>query len=200
MEKQKLKIGIDLDEVVVEYVRHFLDFYNEKFQTSFSFNDIKSYSIEDHLKIPKEKLIVFSEEVNSSEFIESQDFIDGAVKSIEDLSEQFEIFFVTSRPAYLRERTFKFLKKNFPDIIFKLIFSRDYFGEDVSKSNICDKEKISIFLEDRFDYAFECAEKEIKVILFDKPWNNSGENHKNIFRVKNWKEAIEKIGEIKNEH
>jgi uncharacterized HAD superfamily protein len=51
-------------------------------------------------------------------------------------------------------------------------------------------------IEDASETALECAEKNIKVILFNQPWNKNLK-HKNIIRVKNWKEALKEIEKIR---
>ncbi len=53
-------------------------------------------------------------------------------------------------------------------------------------------------LEDNKDYAFNCAENGIRVILFDRSWNKDCKINKNIIRIKSWEEALEKIKEIEN--
>jgi len=52
-------------------------------------------------------------------------------------------------------------------------------------------------LEDAPDTALKCAENEIKVILFDQPWNQKI-NHVNLIRVTGWKEALEEIKKLKS--
>lgn len=55
---------------------------------------------------------------------------------------------------------------------------------------------IKLILEDSGETAIECSNERIKVILFDKPWNKQF-SHENIFRVKNWNEAVKKIDKLR---
>lgn len=67
----------------------------------------------------------------------------------------------------------------------------------MNKAEICLAEGIPILIEDHKDYSLSCAEKGIKVILFDKPWNRDFE-HDNITRVAGWNEALDVLNGGKN--
>lgn len=192
---KKTKIGIDLDEVVVEYIKYFLRFYNEKKKTNFFLQDIKFFDLEKSLDISREELAQIAEELNETDIIEKQNFIEGAIPSINFLEKNFEIFFITDRPLSVKERTLNFLKENFPHLNFKVFFSRDHQGGRVFKATICEENNIPFIIEDRDKNALKCVEKGITVLLFDKPWNQNVE-HKNIIRVKSWKEVLEKIKDL----
>ena len=44
-ENKKLKIGIDIDEVVVEFVKGYLEIYNQKYNPRKFFEDIYCYDL-----------------------------------------------------------------------------------------------------------------------------------------------------------
>ena len=82
----------------------------------------------------------------------------------------------------------------FSDIFLDISHISDFFegNRGVSKSGFCLDNEIPIILEDNLEYAIDCAESGIKVVLFNRPWNKKS-HHKDIFRVDNWKEALEVI-------
>ena len=51
--------------------------------------------------------------------------------------------------------------------------------------------------EDSEKSSLSYAENGIRVLLLDKPWNNSV-NHENIFRCKDWPEILEKMEDFMN--
>ena len=64
-----------------------------------------------------------------------------------------------------------------------------------TKAEICSELGIKVILEDSGETAIECAQKNISVILFDKPWNKI-HKHKKIVRVKEWQEAMRALSSI----
>ena len=186
-----MKIGIDIDEVIVEFVKGYLKKYKEKYSKDFNFDNIFSYNLWESLGITKEESEELTDEFYNSEHFENIEIIDGVNEALVELLKNNEIVFITSRPIKLKNRTENFIKTNFPNILFKLIFSNDFFPQgNLSKGEICKLEGIELLIEDHKEYSLSCAEKGIKVFLFDKPWNKDFE-HENVLRVSGWKEVLE---------
>ncbi|MDO8623551.1 MAG: hypothetical protein Q7R52_04865 [archaeon] len=189
-ENGRIKIGIDLDDVVFDFVPTFLEIYNEKYGKTILFEEFYTYNFPTVLSISLEetlnliKLMILSKEIP---------LIFKSDKSIMQLSTKHEIFFITSR--LVRETTLGSLNKFFPNIKFEIIFSSNIYTNSPgkTKAEICKENKIEIMIEDSKEYAFECAENGIKVFLLDKPWNKTCNKHENITRVKNWDEILEKL-------
>jgi len=188
-----MKIGIDLDEVVVEFVRGYLEIYNKKYGKNASFEDIFSYNLWESLNITKEQAIQIADEFYESELFGSIGIIEGAVEAINKLGEKNEIFFITSRPNHIKNKTEAFIKKYFSNIKSDLIYSGDFWGGK-KKAEICCDLGIDFMVEDHEKYSNEIANCGIKVFLLSKPWNNNTEGSDNLVRVKNWNEILEKLG------
>ena len=194
-----MKIGIDIDEVVAEFVKGYLKKYTEKYEKSFDFEKIFSYNLWESLNITKEEAIKLADEFYDSEHFENIGLVSGAKESITKLSKDNELIFITSRPIKLKNITENFIKNNFKELLFRILFSNDFFQQgNLSKGEICQQENIDFLIEDNKDYSISCAEKGIKVILFDKPWNRNFE-HENVTRVSGWEETLEvlKLNEFK---
>jgi uncharacterized HAD superfamily protein len=111
------------------------------------------------------------------------------------LVEKNEIVIITARPARWKEKTDAWVKK-YLKIPFKIFYSSDFHKEsNKTKAQLCHELGVNVMIEDVEDCAIGCANLNIKVILFDRPWNKKVK-HKNIIRVKNWKEAIQEINKI----
>ncbi|MCF7910722.1 hypothetical protein K9L16_03555 [Candidatus Pacearchaeota archaeon] len=187
---EKIKIGVDIDDVLVDTLSGFISFCKTKGLLE-EVPNLHSYYFHKEMNLSEKDLTTFFKEFNNSNFRKFPPF-KIAVDSVNLLSGNFEIFFITSRPLELKEETFDMLKRFFTEFNFELIFSQDYFDQNVSKSEICNELGISVLIEDRRKYALDCAEKGIKVFLIDKPWNSNCE-HENIVRVENWDEILEKL-------
>lgn len=194
MEKKRLKIGIDLDDVVFEFVKPLLEFFNKSYSKDVKFENVHSYRFSDVFGIESKELKNFIGSMITDNFQMNMELCEFAKEVVLELSKDNDIYFITSRGH--REGTKECLDKHFPK--FELIFSSNPYikTEGHPKSRICLDNKIDFMIEDTRRHALDCAEAGIKVFLIDKPWNQNFE-HENVIRVKDWKEIKEKINEIK---
>jgi len=190
-----MKIGIDIDEVVVEFFRGYLKLFNKKFGTNYSLNDWTSNNIWEFAEVSKEKALETSKEFSESKDFNSLEFVSGAKESISFLEDNNEIFFITSRPDSWKKKTISFFEKNFPKNNFHIYFSGEISGGKKSKGEICEELGLRIMVEDNGDYALDCAKRGIKTFLLDKPWNKDYEEHENIIKVSDWGELVNFLGE-----
>ena len=193
-----MKIGVDIDEVVVEFFKKYLKLFNKRFGKNLIFEDIVKYEIWDLTDVSQEETLRVLDEFGSSESFFRIQLVKGAKEVLDEFFKSHEIFFITSRPEKAKEQTWKFFEERFQNSPFKIIFSGDMFGGNKTKFEICKELGIPILIEDRRKYALDCAQNGIRVLLMDKPWNQNCE-HENLVRVKSWKEIMEKIGEMKSE-
>jgi len=61
------------------------------------------------------------------------------------------------------------------------------------KSDLCLKLGVEVLVDDCLEFAEECADKGIKVLLLDSPWNQTDSLPKNVKRMKNWDEIVAHI-------
>lgn len=201
--KNNLIIGVDIDDVVVDFINNFLNYLELKEGRSFSYDEIFNSSLAISLNTSVENVNSLIKET----FLKYRlnfEFIKNAKESIKFLSRDYDLFFITSRYVDFRDDTYDFFKRNFPNEDFRIYFSSRFWeisGESKPKEKICARLSVDIMIEDNPNYAKNCAEEDIKVILFDKPWNQDLDDKKynNIYRVKGWEEALKKIKEIEKE-
>lgn len=188
-----MKIGIDIDDVIVNFMEGFLEHSNLKNNTFFRVDDIKNYHLwEAGLHDSKEESIKEVAEFQNSENFDKLNLIEDVKEILEKISEIYDIYFITSRPKDLKDKTENFLRKNFPKNNFKIVYSGEIHGGK-SKAEICNDFEIPIMIEDNVVYALDCARNGIKVFLLEKPWNKNHEGHSNIVKINNLKEVLEKI-------
>lgn len=189
----KKKIGIDIDEVLVNFMENYLEFHNKRHNTSFNLNDVTNYHLwKCGIHQSKEESVKEVLDFNNSKDFEKIDFVEGAKFGIETLSKIHYLFFITSRTLEIKEKTEEFFYSHFPRNGFEFLFSGEIYGGK-TKTEICKDLGISEMIEDNPNYAFDCAVRGIKVFLLDKPWNRDYQRHENIIKVKDWKELLERI-------
>ena len=194
MINKKLKIGCDIDEVVVGFMEKYLDFHNKKYNTYFNLNDFSDHcSYKSKVHKTKEKSMEDFLEFQNSEDFNKIDFIEGAKDSLEEFFYKYDLYFITSRPLYLKEKTFNFFSKYFPDQTLDIFFTEELCGGGFTKEKVCKNLNINFMIEDNKNYAFNCAKERIKVFLIDRPWNKNIEYNKDIIRVKNLNEVLRKL-------
>src|SRR3989339_167530 len=106
--KNKLKIGIDIDDVIINFIKPFLKFYNEKFKDNKNFSDCTSYHFSDCFKITKEKEFILIEEFNCKKFHELE-LIEEFKNKINFLFKNYEVFFITARPLSIKDNQYNAL-------------------------------------------------------------------------------------------
>lgn len=188
-----MKIGIDIDEVLVEFIKGYLSFYNSKYHSNFKFEDVITYNLWEVLPISREQVFELQEEFYNSDSFDEIKLISGAKEGIIEIAKSNQVFVITSRPRSMKAKTDEFFKKNFKDLKLDVSYSGDVQNlNGKAKAEICKNLNLDLFIEDHVKPALECAEQGIKVFLFDKPWNQKI-SHENIIRVKNWEEILKKI-------
>jgi len=196
----KSLIGIDIDEVVAEFLESFLKFYNTKYNKEHRKEDFETYQFEDTIGGTHEDAVNLVKEFGNHYFFENLPLVDGAVEHVKELSKEYEIIFITARHPMFKEKTESFLKKYFEEIFSEVLYTGEAFAKyGITKADLCKERGIKIMIDDNKLFANELAEKGVKVFLLDKPWNKNYDKHENIIKVKDWKEVIKKIQEVKND-
>lgn len=189
-----MKIGIDIDDVLVDTVSPLVEFHNLKDGTNHSIGDSEKFGLHTLFKCSEEEGINKVYEFFDSDIFKNLTPFKEAVNVVNLLNESNDLFAITARDGTVKEHTLNWFDEFFKDK-FKGIFFTNQFsgnGEIKTKLEFCNELGVSILIEDRRKYALECAQAGIKVFLMDKPWNQNCE-HANIIRVKNWGEIMEKL-------
>ncbi len=201
---KKLKIGIDLDDTLLDFITPFLNILRETYNLDATYEDWTDYHFEKKFDISSEKGFEMLKDFFSSEKFGNLDLLPHAEESILILWKDFELNFITARTEILtREKTEKNLTKHFPNLDYNLFFAGKN-NDNKEKHEICNEQNIKLIVEDHGENALLYAKSGLKVLLFNHPWNQEVD-HKNITRVNDWKQVtkeilnyFEKIGRGKN--
>lgn len=188
-----MKIGVDIDDVLVSFYNPLMQLLNRKLGTNVGLDEVYDpQKFHDIFKKEKKEIISILKDLPNLGIYEDLKFIEGAELFVKDLLREHEVIFITSRAEDAEEVTRRFLNKHFSGFKFGLEFSSDAWkNKRKEKHEICEENNINLMLEDE-KYSLKCAKKGIRVLLLDKPWNREVE-HKNILRVKNWGEIMEEV-------
>ena len=192
-----MKIGLDLDDVIVDFFPVLLNYHNKKYNRSDKQEDFKEFKWWPVWGIGMEEAVNRVNEFHETFSLEEIKPVKDAVNSINKLSNLYELLIITSRPTKFKNKSESWILHHLKKQI-RIISAGDFHkGQGATKAEICLEFGIELMLEDAPETAVDCANKCIKVILFDKPWNQGCE-HENIIKVFNWKEAMKEIDRLEN--
>lgn len=188
-----MKIGIDIDEVLAKLAPELTWFYNEKFNKNYDPANQKEYDL---TKLWECSIEVANETV--WQFYDSPKFekiktIQGAKTAVKKLLKQHEMIAITARPSHVEVKTRNWIEKHYPKVFREIYFTGHYFTAEekrVTKGDICKKLGIELMIDDHFEYALDCSQKGINVLLMDAAWNREVVLPGNVRRVKGWREIM----------
>jgi uncharacterized HAD superfamily protein len=193
-----MKIGIDLDDTVWKFHEPFFEFYNEKFGTNYKIEEYNSYNLEIFLGINRKETFKLFDEYESLKKYQYLPLLKNVKEGLKVVYKNFdEVHYITARPIFHE----KLVKKRLSNIIKeepKLFFQLDENRKKIfDKSDYCLEKGINIMIDDGYHNLENCSKKGIYSILLDYAWNRNKSLNRNIVRVKNWKEIIEKLERLK---
>jgi 5'(3')-deoxyribonucleotidase len=188
-----MKIGIDVDDVLADFMNCFLKYYNKTYDTKFKRENFKSFSLWKTIGGTREISTEIIKDFFKSEYFDSMDMVKGSQYGVKKLSKNNELIVVTSRPLKIYNETVDWLDKYFPNEFSSIEFSKDWIGKPNNKwrkKDICLAKNIDVLFEDNIAYARGCAKEGIEVKLFDCPWNQEKIRSAKINRVYCWEDAV----------
>jgi len=99
-----MKIGIDIDEILTEYMLSFLEFLKKEKNIFKEYCDFSTYDFEGNLKMTREEVKNYIAEHTSNPLsLVELSLIEGSLESINLLDNNHEIIFITSRSLKNKE-------------------------------------------------------------------------------------------------
>ncbi len=115
----KESIAIDMDGVMANVEKHFVDWYNERHQENVSIQDIQGKSEANAFPEPG----IIKKYASTEDFFRTAPVMTGAVDAVKKLNEHFEVYVVSAAmefPQSLVEKR-EWLKEHFPFINWRQI-------------------------------------------------------------------------------
>ena len=185
-------IGVDLDDVLMDFNTGLCTFHNARYGTSLVRENLISYALEETWGCDREEAVRRVREFyHSSEHFTTQPIL-GAVEVIRELQDAGRtIAVITSRPESISIQTYSWLERHFPSLVGNVHFASHFFHQEtkITKVEICQKLGIEIFIDDAPFHVESVATVVGQVLLFDAPWNRGCDfTLPNIQRVDSWDE------------
>ena len=180
-----MKIWVDLDEVLAQFLVAYLEYQNNTYGTNYKFKDVSDYDVWKVRGGTREQIVEKVYDFHKTPYFANIKPIEWALPVLKRLKKDHELYLITSRQDSVKEQTKLRINKYFPDIFSDLFFVNHFSTEwsQRKKSDVCNEVGIDVMIEDSLIYAEDCAVGERKVLLCNRPWNQAQTISPNIQRV-----------------
>ena len=190
-------IGVDIDGVLADYPKGFLNFIEK--ETGIKLNIVlKKYFLFDEVGkiIGTEKVKELKHKFRSSGEKRNLEVINNAKEGLNYLKQQgYTIVLLSARPVKQYNRIFpdtiEWLQKN------NLVYDAILWDEKKEERILKEFPKMNFMIEDVLENANKVAEENYKVFLINTSYNQ-GETNQNVVRINDWIDLIKKLKEEKN--
>ena len=194
-----MNIAVDIDEVMANFLEQFIQFQEKEYGKRVQFENITSYSLKDFFGVSEKEEIRQIYEFYTTEFFRNIKPIPNSKESLEKLKGQgHRLFVITARQSHIENETIEWVNTHYPGIFEDIIITNE--GAKTTsyerKADVCTTLGAHIIIEDSFKNAYESAQKGMKAILFNKPWNRREKDREGIFRVDSWEQALTIINSL----
>ena len=191
-----MKIGIDLDDVLVDSLPHYLQAFNARFSCEVSLADA-AWRIADRFpQIPRQEADDFFSELIEDGFFSSRSPIPYAKEAVKTLADDgHALYIITGRTPRDERITMDWLTRVGVLSHFEAVVHRTRDPVERHKADVASGLALGLFIEDELAVALAVAETVIPVLLFDRPWNQ-GLLPGNVHRIESWHEALTQIANM----
>ncbi|MFA4995661.1 MAG: hypothetical protein WC536_00780 [Patescibacteria group bacterium] len=184
-------IGIDIDDVLAESNLAFDKYHNKKYGTNFKKADHYTFDLGKIWNVTEDECTARLVDFFNSGHSLNIEPVTGAKEALLELAKDNELKVITARMEDFKDHTVEWLAKHYPSHLLEVHHANHYYGLNTNKkSDLCLKLGVEVLIDDCLEFAEECAEKGIKVLLLDSPWNQCDDLSDNIIRVKTWDEIV----------
>jgi uncharacterized HAD superfamily protein len=190
-----MKIGVDLDEVLADFLSAFIEYHNAAYKTSLAREQFCSYRFWETWGGTREEAIRKVYDFHETPYFKNMKPIAGSQEAVGVLKERNDLIIVTSRQDDIAKATRTWISQHFPNVFSDIHFTNHYSqnGGVTTKKQICDAAKVDLLIEDILEYALDCLSPKRKILLLDCPWNRAAELPQGIHRVHCWEEILDLI-------
>ncbi len=169
---KKPVLGLDLDDVLMDFNRSLADWHNAHHGTSYCREDIVSYQLSELWGTTRDESVRrICEFYHSPEHAVAR-CMSGAEFVLPELEEQYEVVVISARPERARGETLAWLEGHFPTLVDKLhLTNRFDMGPELLKSEICKRLGVETFVDDAPMHHEDVSRVVTTSLLFEAPWN-----------------------------
>ncbi|ETP72093.1 cytosolic type C protein (NT5C) [Lachnospiraceae bacterium JC7] len=178
-----MKIYVDFDDCLCETARHFSGFVDELFDVKVPYEDIKFFNLQKTFSLEDDQYEHLMIEAHKPEVLLSYDETPGASLTINSwIDKGYDVSIITGRPGSAYEASREWLDRHGLDRVRLYCFNK--YGRDSFIKNSEFNLELEDYYKMHFDYAVEDSPlafrffehlPEMKVMVFDRPWNQECE-------------------------
>jgi len=197
-----MRIAVDLDDVLCNFIAEFLKWYNPQHGTNWQFEDVISYHWPNFMHITAEQAIADVHKFHISQGFANLPVMPGAQEFISRLALKHELSIVTSRQNAAKEATYNWLDRNFPGVFRQVLFANHYSADGSparTKGELCQEIGCELIVDDDGRHLDSLLAHNIKAVIMDKPWNKNDQLPAGVIRAYNWEEAVQAVEKLLTE-
>lgn len=189
MNMKRKRVGVDLDDVLLDLNTALAAFTNRAYGTSLRREDIHTFNLHEVWGCTRQEA-----RRRIAEFYDSPEHalmipIDGAQEALEMIASFADTFIITARPEWTRGGTEELLTRHYPSLVSAVTYTNHG-----TKAEVCRTLGVHVFVDDAPHNVDEVAPVVETALLFDAPWNRGyTPAHANLRRVHSWIQALELI-------
>ena len=197
-----MKIYVDFDDCLCETAREFTNIADRLFGKKVPYEKVRFFNLQQSFELTDEEYEKLMAEGHLPEVLLSYKETPGASKVLNEwIDLGYEVSVITGRPYSAYEPSRKWLDDH------GLERAKIYFLNKYGRDSFYEKNEYDLELEDyykmKFDYAIEDSPAafrffehlpELKVMVFDRPWNRECELGERYVRCVSWDRISEIVG------
>lgn len=198
--KERLKIGIDIDDVLLDLIGTLSEYHNFVYGTSLTKEDFHTFYFNEVWGGTLEQAIFKAYQFVESPFFDKMKVIPFAQKAISFLKKDHYLVNITSRLESSEKKTAGQIHNFFGGAFSEIHFTNEWVKDrKKSKQDVCSDLSLNLFIDDSLENVKKCSSKGINCFLFGNyKWNQCFKEDlpDNVSRVENWKEALIEIKKL----
>ena len=204
--RPSLRIAVDIDEVLAQFLAQLNVFYAQEFGTRFSLEHYSKYYFAPVWGVHDDKSNAIVHAFFETALFRDIEPVPGALEACRRLKDDLgcDLVVVTSRQNAVRTQTIEWVSRHFPEIFSDLHMCNHFAleGDVVAKSDVCKRIGAHVLIDDNPGYALDCASEGVPSLLFDwdgkYPWSKDGrtQGEELITTVASWREVEDAVAKI----
>ena len=197
-----MKFYVDFDDCLCETARAFTVLAEKFFGKAVPYENVHTFNLQEFFELNDNDYDYLMIEGHRPEILLSYEETPGASQVLNEWIDQgHEVFIITGRPLSTREASLKWLDEH--GLSRVKMFFLDKYGRDYFIKNSAFNLELDDYYQMHFDVAIEDSPRafkffdhlpELKVMVFDRPWNQESElPGSNYTRCADWKRIREQV-------
>lgn len=185
-----LRIGVDVDDVLVESLPGYLQAFRSHFGRDVKIEDAAWEIFPRYPEISPGEMWRFFTALDEMDFLATRPFHPGATAAMQALAGAgHRLVVVTGRLQEHRPYTQRLLREAGIAGLFEDLVHRDGGAAAAYKPRVIRDRRLDLLIDDELHVAVAAAGVPVPVLLFDRPWNQ-GELPGGITRVTSWAHVL----------